>query len=221
MTDRSVLVEACVESLEEALTAERAGADRLELCDNLAVGGTTPRAALLAAVKQQVRIPVAVMVRPRGGSFVFSRVEVDSMHRDIAMAQSLGADALVIGVLDAAGRVDAGLTRSLVARAKGIPVTFHRAFDEVTNQRAALDALIGAGVSRVLTSGGAATAIEGADALAELVRRAAGRIGIMAGGKVRGVNVRELVTRSGVEEVHARSELDESRIRDIIKALSF
>lgn len=221
MSERSVLVEACVESLEEALTAERAGADRLELCDNLAVGGTTPRSALLAAVKQQVRIPVAVMVRPRGGSFVFSRVEVDSMYRDIAMAQSLGADALVIGVLDAAGRVDAGLTRSLVARAKGIPVTFHRAFDEVTNQRAALDALIGAGVSRVLTSGGAATAIEGADALAELVRRAAGRIRIMAGGKVRGVNVRELVTRSGVEEVHARSELDESRIRDIIKALSF
>ena len=216
----TVTIEACVGSLEEALAAEQGGAHRLELCENLAVGGTTPGAALIGAVKSIVRIPVSVMIRPRGGSFVHSRAELDAMRRDIEVALAHGADMLVIGVLTEAGIVDARATRDLVARAGRTPVTFHKAFDEVNDQLAALDALADAGVSRVLTSGGAASALEGADRLAELVARGGERISVMAGGTVRGHNAREIVRRSVVRELHARCELDPARIREIVAACS-
>ena len=211
-----MLVEACVESLEEALAAERGGARRLELCANMDVGGTTPSGELFRAVRARVGIPIAMMIRPRGGQFVYSNAELESMRRDLDIAVELGADVAVIGVLDDHGRVDVARTRELVARAGSIPVTFHKAFDIVDDQERDLDILIDAGVTRVLTSGGAETAIEGADALARLVDRAAGRIAIMPGGKVRGNNVREIVERTGAREVHARCNTDESRIREIV-----
>src|SRR5262245_44918696 len=214
-----MLVEACVESLEEALAAERGGAKRLELCANMDVGGTTPSPELFRAVRARVGIPIAMMIRPRGGSFVYSNAELESMRRDLAIAVQLGADVAVIGVLDAHGRVDAARTRDLVARAGSMPVTFHKAFDVVRDQERDLEVLIDAGVARVLTSGGAETAIEGADALTRLVDRAAGRITIMPGGKVRGNNVREIVERTGAREVHARCNTDESRIREIVFAV--
>jgi copper homeostasis protein len=215
----NVLVEGCVESLEDSLAAERGGAGRLELCDNLSVGGTTPSAELIAAVKANVRIPVVVMIRPRGGSFVHTAAELDQMRRDIDTAKALGADALVFGVLDDRGEIDDARTREFVARADGTPVVFHRAFDVALNPLAALDALIDAGISRVLTGGGPTTAIDGVETLASLVERAAGRIAILAGGKVRPNNVREIVERSGVSEVHARCETNEARIREIVSSL--
>jgi copper homeostasis protein len=219
VTDAPVLVEACVESLEEALAAERGGARRLELCANMDVGGTTPGAELFRAVRAQVQIPIAMMVRPRGGSFVYSNAEWEAMRRDLDLAGELGADVAVIGVLNDDGHVHSAHTRELVARAGSMPVTFHKAFDVVEDQERDLEALIDAGVARVLTSGGADTAIEGADALSRLVERAAGRIAIMPGGKVRGNNVREIVERTGVREVHARCNTDAARIREIITAL--
>jgi len=213
-----MLVEACVESLEEALAAERGGAKRLELCVNMDVGGTTPSPELFRAVRARVGIPIAMMIRPRGGSFVYSNAELESMRRDLDLAAELGADVAVIGVLDD-GRVDVARTRELVTRAGSIPVTFHKAFDVVEDQERDLDVLIDAGVTRVLTSGGAETAIGGADALARLVDQAAGRIIIMPGGKVRGDNVREIVERTSVREVHARCNTDEARIREIVSAV--
>jgi copper homeostasis protein len=216
----SILVEACVESVEEAVIAERAGAGRLELCANMAVGGTTPSSELMTAVKQLVRIPVAAMVRPRGGSFVYSSDEIAQMWRDLDAMKSLGADMLVSGILNADGSLDRDRTRELVTRAGSTPVTMHLAFDLVPDKLATLDALIEAGVARVLTSGGAGTAEQGTDMLASLVDRAAGRIRIMAGGKVRAHNVQSIVRRSGVREVHARSELDETRIRDLVRTVS-
>lgn len=215
----TVLVEGCVESLEDSLAAERGGAGRLELCDDLAVGGTTPSAELIAAVKSQVRIPVVVMIRPRGGSFVHTAAELDHMRRDIDLALRLGADALVLGVLDERGGIDETGTRELVARASGTPVAFHRAFDAVADPLAALDLLIDAGIVRVLTGGGPTTALDGIDTLAALVERAAGRIDILAGGKVRSNNVRAIVDRSGVSQVHARCETNEARIHEIVMAL--
>ncbi len=212
---REVLVEACVGSVAEALAAERGGADRLELCDDLSVGGITPSAQLVAEVKSRVRIPVSVMIRPRGGSYVHSASELDHMRRDIDQARALGADMLVVGILDERGLVNSKATADLVRRAGALPVTFHLAFDALEDQRQGLDTLIDAGVSRVLTSGGAPTALEGADALADLVEQAAARIAIMAGGTVRAHNVAAIVARSGVREVHARSLDDETRIRDI------
>lgn len=216
----SVLVEACVDSVDAARVAERAGAGRLELCENLGVGGTTPSPKLLRAVRAAVRIPISVMVRPRGGSYTHPRPELDIMRRQIDQARELGADMIVIGVLTGAGEIDLPAVRDLVSFAGVLPVTFHRAFDDVDDQPAALDALIDAGVARVLTSGGAATALDGADQLHRLVGHAAGRLVVMAGGRVRPGNARAIVARAGVAELHARSELDEARVRGIVASLA-
>jgi copper homeostasis protein len=215
----TVLIEACVDSVASAVAAEWGGSQRLELCENLGVGGTTPSTELIDAVRARVGIPIMVMIRPRGGSYVHCRAELDQMRRDIGAAKEHGADGVVLGVLDAANRVDVKATNELVTLAADMPVTFHRAFDIVPDLSIALEALVTAGVARVLTSGGAPTALAGAPMLASLVRRAGERIRIMAGGKVRGGNVREIAATSGVTEVHARCELDSAQIRAIASAL--
>ena len=196
------LVEAAVETLHSALAAERAGAGRIELCASLSHGGTTPSAGLIAAVVERVRIPVFVLIRPRGGGFVYSDEEIGVMLRDIKLASTLGIDGIVIGVLTPENLVDAGHTRALIEAAEGLPVTFHRAFDLTRNLPEALEQLIEAGVSRILTSGGAATALAGAGAIAALVDQARARIVVMPGGGIREHNVRELIARTGVSEVH-------------------
>lgn len=200
----SVLVEACVDSVASALAAERGGAGRLELCDNLSDGGTTPSAGMLEAVKARVSVPVFVIVRPRGGGFVYSNDELDVMRRDVALARRFGADGIVAGVLTPDAAVDVERMREIVMLAGTLPVTFHRAFDLTRDLETALEALVTAGVARVLTSGGAPTALEGAETIARLVTRAAGRIAIMAGGGVREENVASVVGGSGVREVHMR-----------------
>ncbi len=200
----SVIVEACVDSVASALAAERGGAQRLELCASLADGGTTPSAGMLAAVKAAVRIPVVVIVRPRGGAFVHTRDEIGVMRLDIEAARMLGADGVAVGVLTGDGRVDAEQLHTLLGAAAEIPVTFHRAFDVVRDRDQAIETLIQLGVKRVLTSGGAANALDGAAGIASLVRRSAGQIEVMAGGGVREEHVQELVHRTGVREVHVR-----------------
>jgi len=199
-----VIVEACVDSVESALAAERGGARRLELCDALFDGGTTPSAGMIAACRDRVSIPLFVIIRPRGGGFVYSEPELDVMRRDIVAARGLGADGVVIGVLRRDGRVDEDQTRSLVGVAGDLSVTFHRAFDFTPDPSAAMETLISAGITRVLTSGGALTAREGVTTLASLVRRAGDRLVVMAGGGVREENVKEIVDGSGVREVHVR-----------------
>ena len=202
--DGPILVEACVDSVASSLAAERGGARRLELCDALFDGGTTPSAGMIAACKATVSIPVFVMIRPRGGGFVYSDAERDVMRRDVVVARELGADGVVIGALRPDGSVDVALVRSLVEAAQELPVTFHRAFDLTPDLAASLGVLAAAGVQRVLTAGGASTAAVGATALAELVRQAGSRLVVMAGGGVREENVRSLVSISGVREVHVR-----------------
>ena len=167
-----ILVEACVDSVASAVAAERGGARRLELCDNLADAGTTPSAGMIAAVKAHVGVPVFPIVRARGGGFVYSPLEVDVMRRDIRAARQLGADGIVTGALDASGCVDQRIMLDLIEVAGELPVTFHRAFDVVPDLDAALETLIEMGVQRVLTSGGAPTAVQGADRLASLVAHA-------------------------------------------------
>ena len=199
-----VLVEACVDSVASALAAERGGAGRLELCDNLFDGGTTPSAGMITAVKAAVRIPVFVIVRPRGGGFVHSDDELGVMRLDIEAARMLGADGIVLGVLTRDARVDAEQLRTLMGHAGELPVTFHRAFDLTRDREEALEELVRFGVKRVLTSGGAASALEGIDAIGALVKRAAGQITVMAGGGVREETVQEIVHRTRVAEVHVR-----------------
>ena len=202
--DAPILVEACVDSVASSLAAERGGARRLELCDALFDGGTTPSAGMIAACKATVSIPVFVMIRPRGGGFVYSDAERDVMRRDVVVARELGADGVVIGGLRPDGTVDLALVRCLVEAAHELPVTFHRAFDLTPDFDAALASLADAGVRRVLTAGGASTAADGAAALADLVRQAGSRLVVMAGGGIREDNVRSLVSVSGVREVHVR-----------------
>jgi len=199
-----VIVEACVDSVESALAAERGGARRLELCDALFDGGTTPSAGMIAACRDRVSIPVFVIIRPRGGGFVYSEPELDVMRRDIAAARELGAHGVVIGVLCRDGGIDEQQTRSLVDAAGDLPVTFHRAFDFVPDPGEAMETIISAGITRILTSGGAPTAREGVATLASLVRQAGDRLVVMAGGGVREENVKAIVDGSGVHEVHVR-----------------
>jgi copper homeostasis protein len=199
-----ILVEACVDSVASSLAAERGGARRLELCDALFDGGTTPSAGMIAACKATVSIPVFVMIRPRGGGFVYTDQERDVMRRDVVIARELGADGVVVGGLRPDGIVDVALVQLLVEAARELPVTFHRAFDLTPNFEAALESLIDAGVQRVLAAGGLSTAADGATALANLVRQAGARLTVIAGGGVREENVRSLVSVSGVREVHVR-----------------
>jgi copper homeostasis protein len=215
----SILIEAAVESLDDALAAVDGGADRLELCANLDEGGTTPSESLITEVVARVAVPVFVMIRPRGGSFVYSTTELDEMRRDIDRARELDVDGFVFGVLNGSNRIDTIRTQSLIDAAADRPVTFHRAFDRVADQHDALETLIELGVTRVLTSGGAPDALTGATALRDLVDLADGRITILAGGGVRFQNVEEIVEESGVVEVHARCELQADRIRAIRMAL--
>ena len=202
--DSRVLVEACVDSVASALAAEHGGAGRLELCDNLADGGTTPSAGMISAVKAAVHIPVFVIVRPRGGGFVYSDVELGVMRLDIEAARMLGADGVVLGALARDATVDAAQTRALMDAAGALPVTFHRAFDATRDLAQSLEALMAIGVRRVLTSGGRHSALEGVSEIAALVKRAGSSITIMAGGGVREENVQEVVHRAGVTEVHVR-----------------
>ena len=201
----SVLIEACVDAIDAAIEAERGGADRLELCGELLQGGVTPSAGLIGAVWERVEIPVFVLIRPRTGDFLYTAEEVDVMVRDIAAARAMDVDGVVIGALTRDGDVDIGAVHTLMEAAGRMMVTFHRAFDFARNREVALEALIELGVHRVLTSGGAATALDGAASLASLVRQANGRIGILAGGGINAGNVADVVRESGVAEVHVRA----------------
>lgn len=217
----TVLVEAAVESLDDAFAAYDGGADRLELCGDLRVGGITPAETLIADVIDRVDVPVFVMIRPRGGSFVYTADELHAMRRDIELARELHADGVVLGVLDSRNEIDVYRCRDLIETADGLPVTFHRAFDRVADQTRALDTLIELGVGRVLTSGGAVSADRGIDMLRDLVEEANGQINILAGGGVREQNVGEIVRETGIIEVHLRCERDAERIRRVKSALAF
>jgi copper homeostasis protein len=201
---RRVAVEACVDAIDAALEAERGGASRIELCGELMQGGVTPSAGLIAAVWDRIDIPLFVLVRPRTGDFLYTDDELDVMRRDIEQVKSLGVDGIAIGVLTADGDVDVDRMRSLIDLARPMSVTFHRAFDLVRDRDAAVEALLALGVDRVLTSGGAATALEGADAIAALVDVVGDRMIVMAGGSITAANVAGIVARTGVPEVHVR-----------------
>jgi copper homeostasis protein len=207
-----VLIEAVVETVEAAVAAERSGAGRLELCANLDVGGTTPDEGTIARVVKATAIPVFVMIRPRGGTFVYSGEEIDAMRRGIAVAAANGAAGIVLGVLGRDDRVDVERTRTLVQCADGLPVTFHRAIDETPDLLEAIEELIAAGVTRVLTSGGAPTALEGVEVLAHLVERAGSRLTVMPGGGIRAHNARAVIDRTRAREIHTRF-VDEEGMR--------
>jgi copper homeostasis protein len=197
------LLEISVETVEAAAAAERGGAERIELCADLSVGGLTPSAELLLAAREKIRLPIRSMVRPRGGDFVYTAGEFRSMQRDIDLARRLRMDGVVLGILTADRRVDIERTRQLVDLARPLPTTFHRAFDECPDLEQALEDVILTGSACLLTSGGARTAAEGSGTLCKLVQLAGDRIVILPGAGTNSVNIRKLVRETHAREFHS------------------
>lgn len=198
-------LESCCTDVEQIRRAQEAGARRIELCEKLAVGGVTPSAELLKAAISVAKVPVNVLVRPRGGDFVFSAAEADTMLRDIELCREAGAAAVVIGALDCRGDVDMPLMRRLCDAASGMSVTFHRAFDVCANPLATFEDVLALGCDRLLTSGHESDAFKGRFFIAELVERAAGRIIVMPGCGVRRSNIARIAADTGAVEFHASS----------------
>ena len=209
-----ILVEVCVESVAGADLATVGGAGRLELCSALDLGGLTPSIGLCEAVSARTTVPVFAMLRPRAGDFLYDAGEVDVMVRDLDRLKAAGADGFVVGALTADGQIDRRRMREFVDAADGLPVTCNRAFDLCRDADEAIDALCELGVARVLTSGQATSAADGRLVIRAAVRRAAGRIEVMAGGGVRADNVVRLLEVTGVREVHlSAAGLRASRMR--------
>lgn len=200
--NKGISVEICTDSVEGALAAEQGGAVRVELCDNLVEGGTTPSSGMIALARQQLSIGLNVIIRPRGGDFCYSDLEFAVMQHDVAQAKALGANGVVIGLLHPDGTIDRERSAILIALARPLSVTFHRAFDMTADPQQALAELIALGVDRVLTSGQESTALAGIAVIRALTEAAGDRIIVMPGGGINEENIATIVQQSGVCEVH-------------------
>jgi copper homeostasis protein len=198
----SSIIEVCVDTVESAIAAQRGGADRVELCASLLEGGVTPSAGAIQLARKSLGVPIQVMIRPRGGDFLYSNVDFEIMKRDVEVTKRLGAGGVVFGILTLDGEIDKERTGELKERTRPLAVTFHRAFDMTRDPYQAMEDLIELGVDRVLTSGQAASAAEGAKLIRTLVETARGRIAIMAGGGLNETNIRYVVASTGVRELH-------------------
>ncbi len=208
-----LFIEAAVESIGGALAAVAYGVDRIELCGLLHDGAVTPSIGLIRQTLAMVTVPVHVFVRPRVGDFVYDRHDVAVMRADIEAAKAVGAPGVVFGALTKDGAIDRALMAALVTLAQPMTVGFHRAFDQLVDQASGLETLIDLGVAVVLTSGGPALALDGANQLRRLVDQADGRINILAGGGVTPDNVADLLDRSGVHQVHGKAFVGYARTR--------
>ena len=195
-------IEVVVYTIEGALRAQEGGANRIELCDNPAEGGTTPSFGIIESVRQHVSFDVYIMIRPRGGDFCYSSYEFHAMKRDISQCQKLSVDGIVFGILTADGAIDKKRCKELIDKARPLKVTCHRAFDMTRDPFEALEDCIEAGFDRILTSGRQPKAALGIELIAELKKRAGTRIAIMPGSGINESNVKEIVTKTGVSEIH-------------------
>lgn len=196
------ITEVVVFSVEGAIDAQKGGAQRVELCENSHEGGTTPSFGTVSLTRKYLNIKLFVMIRPRGGDFLYSMNEFEVMQADIENYKKLGVDGFVFGILKNNGTVDTIRCKMLVDLAKPLPVTFHRAFDRTSDPKKALEDIISCGFSRLLTSGLMPSALEGADNISELIKQADGRIVIMPGGGLRKENVIEIKQKTGALEFH-------------------
>ena len=237
-------IEICCGSIQSALNAKAGGAERIELCQGLVEGGTTPSPATIRlAVNElgldvfvlvrprggELGLQVFVLVRPRGGDFCYNELEIKTMEEDVAFCKEVGVSGIVVGFLHPDGTIDTALTRRFVELAAPLPVTFHRAFDECTDPLNALEQVIDCGCARILTSGCQPTAVEGADMLQRLVRQANGRITILAGSGITPDNALELREKTGAPEIHGSCkvtrpdgawETDSGQVRALLQRLT-
>lgn len=212
------LLEACCDSIRSARDAQELGAGRIELC-GAGSGGTTPSHGVIARCRHELHVPLHVMIRPHVNGFVYGSEDFEVMKDDIIAALALGADGVVFGILQNDDTVDGERVAELIRVSRPLKVTFHRAFDCTPNASEALDTLLSLSVDYILTSGQAETALDGAAQLQALQLQAGNRLTILAGGGVRAHNVREILTRSGVREVHANAT-DPTVVRDLLLALT-
>jgi copper homeostasis protein len=199
-----MIKEACIENFRGALSAQLAGADRIELCENLAAGGTTPSYGTIKACMERLSIPVFVMIRPRGGDFCYSQPELEIMKTDIAICKQLGVPAVVFGLLTNDRRIDEEHSRELIGLARPMQVTFHKAFDELDDPFEGLEILIRLGADRILTSGTKDTAREGTDILNRLIEKTNECITIVAAGNIVAENLPELSRMIHTNEFHGK-----------------
>lgn len=197
-----MILEICANSYQSAINAEKAGAQRIELCSELAVGGITPSYGLIKQVVDRLTIPVFVLIRPRSGNFTYSEAEFEIIKADIKICKALGIQGIVSGVLNSDNTVDLKRTQELISLAKPLSFTFHRAFDCVPNPLRSLEQLIDFGVDRILTSGLEASAEMGLDMLVKLQEKAKNRISILAGSGINPENASKFKS-AGLKEIHA------------------
>ena len=198
-----MVLEAPVFTVEAALKAAEFGVHRLELCSDFGEGGETPSAGNLAFLKGKITIPIYVMIRPRGGDFVYTSDELEVMRHDMKILKSLGADGFVFGVLDQEGQVDKMACKKLISEAKGLPCTFHRAFDICKDKEKALEEIIECGFKRILTSGGENTVGLGMGNILDYLKLAGERIIIMPGGGLKPMHISQLKSTGQLKEIHA------------------
>jgi len=201
-----IQMEVCANNVASAMAAQEGGAIRVELCDNLQDGGTTPSYAQIKLAKELLKINVYPIIRPRGGDFLYSDLEFNLMKTDIEVCKSLNCDGVVIGILKSDGSVDKERCATLIALASPMKVTFHRAFDNCNDMEKALEDIIEIGCERILSSGGKVTALEGAEKLKALIKLAAGRISIMPGAGVRENNIADIISITGATEFHSTAK---------------
>ena len=199
-----MIKEACVESFEKALEAQNNGADRIELCENLSVGGTTPSYGTVKICLEKLNIPIFPMIRARGGNFVYSKDEIEIMKEDIKVFKDLGVKGVVLGCLTSDNKIDLELTKTLVNLAYPMEITFHKAIDEISNPLDYIEDLVNIGIKRILTSGGKATALEGKDLINDMIKKSNGRLKIVVAGKVTKENLNELSNLISADEFHGK-----------------
>ncbi|TMP89933.1 MAG: copper homeostasis protein CutC [Verrucomicrobia bacterium] len=203
-------LEICAYSLESAIAAQAGGANRVELCSDPAQGGITPSYGSIVVARQELNVELHVIIRPRGGDFLYSPPEFEVMREDIQLCRRLGVDGVVLGILLPDARVDKERCRELAQLARPMSVTFHRAFDMTADAFAALEDVIEIGCHRILTSGHADSALQGASLIAELVERAGERVIVMAGAGISEENLAQLVETTGALEFHASARMQVS-----------
>lgn len=196
-------IEICASTIQSAVNAKLGGASRIEICDNLEAGGTTPSYATIEYCIKDLKLETNVLVRPRAGDFVYSNEEFEVICRDVALCKQLGANSVVVGFLKENGELDVEKLEAIVKIAKPMKVVCHRAFDACVNKEEAIEQIIQAGCSKVLTSGGAPTSEEGIEGLARIVKQVNGRIGVIAASGVTSDNVENIIKGAGVMEVHS------------------